>query len=511
MSSSPDLAIRPVAALWQPAVARDVSPRQLLACLLAASAVALWLPGGFQVLAVREQLVLGALSVTLLSIAALAVVTATPAGTGGLSRWRLGPCYLVWSALAFGIAPLTWLLPQTGSATRITLDSVVLALFLFGLSLVPWTAGYCAGPPHAVRDLAGKGVGLLLRGTTPVIGSSRIPWILYGVGSLARVASVAATDRFGYVGDPSVVVVRAGPFDFLLQMIATCTLFAIAAAAYRAFSDGIRGGRLTLWTLVGVEVAVGALAGGKQYFLLSVLAVLIPYAALRGRLAMRVVLAGGLVFLLVAVPFNASYRQAVRYDQGPLSPAAAVGAAPAVLSEVLAADSPREVLVSSAVQMLHRVRTVDGAAITVQLTPSTIPYHSPVELASAPVVGLVPRMLWPDKPLLTGGYEFSQAYYGTPSNLYTSSEITPLGDLYRHGGVLTVVVGMLLLGMGVRLFDTLFRPEQDPRAICFLLVFLPMLRVDIYNLLVTIPSAVLLAAVGARLICRRERPGGVGA
>jgi hypothetical protein len=149
---------------------------------------------------------------------------------------------------------------------------------------------------------------------------------------------------------------------------------------------------------------------------------------------------------------------------------------------------------------------IDSVAITIQLTPETIPYRSPAEFASAPVVGLIPRAVWPDKPVLVTGYEFSQDYYGTSSDMYTSAGITPLGDLYRHGGPLTVLVGMLLLGMGARLFDSLFRPELDPRAICFLLAFLPMLlRADVYNMIVGIPSGIVLAAVGAHLICRRER------
>jgi hypothetical protein len=489
-----------------------VTRRQMSACVLAAAAVALWLPGGFQVLSLREQLVLAALSVTLLSLAALTVVIATPAGAGGLSHWRLGPWYLMWSVLAFGIAPLTWLLTQTGPATRITFPSVVAALTLVGLSLVPWTAGYCTGPPRALSESAGRGIAVLLRGTTPTIRGGSMPWILYGVGTLARLVSVAMTERFGYVGEPSRLVARAGPLDYSLQLIATCTVFAIAAAAYRAFCDTTRGSRLTLWTLVGLEVVVGALAGGKQYFLLSVLAVLIPYGALRGRLPLRILLAGATMFLLVVVPFNTSYRQVVRGEQSTLSPSAAVGTAPDVLAGVVAGGSVQETLADSSIQMLQRIRMLDSVAIAVQLTPSTIPFRSPMEFAYAPVIGLVPRALWPDKPVLTTGYEFSQDYYGTPSDMYTSAGITPTGDLYRHGGWLTVTVGMLLLGMAARLFDTLFRPERDPRAICFLLVFLPtLLRADIQSMIVSIPSGVLLAAVGARLICRRERPEGAAA
>jgi hypothetical protein len=485
---------------------RPVTRHRLLALMFSAAALALWLPGGFRELDVREQLVLGALSVTLLSIAALQVVSALPEGTEGIARWRIGPWYLLWSTLTFGVAPLTWLMPPTGSANRIALTSVLTALALFGVSVVPWTAGYCAGAPRAVRRLAQRGLSLLLRGTTPTIRGGGMPWILYGIGTVARLLTVALTGRFGYVGDPSVLVSRAGPFDQVLSLLATFSLFAIAAAAYRAFSDTTRGSRLTLWTLVGIEVVVGALAGGKQHFLLSILAVLIPYGALRGRISLRILVAGAVLFLWVAVPFNTAYRQVVRGEESTLSPSAAVAAAPGVLSGVLATDSFGAVMVGSSVQMLQRVRMIDSVAITTQLTPDTIPYRSPVEFASAPVVGLVPRALWPGKPVLTTGYEFSQDYYGTSPDMYTSAGITPLGDLYRHGGLLTVVVGMLILGMGARLFDTLVQPERDPRAICFLLAFLPMLlRADIYNMIVGIPSGIVLAVVGARLVCRSDR------
>lgn len=486
---------------------RDRRRRHILALLFAIGAAALWLPGGYRELADREQLMFGSLSVTLLTLAALQVVLTTPEGRLGIIRWRIGPWYLLWSTLTFGIAPLTWLLPATGSASRIVLPSVVSALGLVGLSLIPWTVGYCANVPRVVHGAVRRGARLLLRGSTSEIRGGSMPWILYGVGTVARLMTVATTGRLGYVGDPSQIVSRAGAFDHVLKLLATLSLFAIAAAAYRAFSETARGSKLTLWLLVIAEAGVGALAGGKQYFLLSVLAVLIPYGVLRGRLSLRILLAGALVFLWIAVPFNTAYRQVVRSESSTLSPVAAVSAAPGVLSKVVSGGSAGEVMRESSVQMLQRVRMIDSVAITMQVTPSVIPYRSPVEFASAPVVGMIPRALWPDKPILTTGWEFSQDYYGTSRQTYSSAGITPLGDLYRHGGFLTVIVGMALLGMAARLFDTLVRPERDPRAICFLLVFMPvLLRADVYNIIVSIPSGLVLAVVGAHMICRSSRP-----
>ncbi|NDL57650.1 hypothetical protein [Phytoactinopolyspora mesophila] len=488
---------------------RSARRHQMLALVFAASAVALSLPAGYRTLDPREQLVLGALSATLLSLAALQVVIALPGNRASIARWRIGPWYLLWSTLTLGIAPLTWLVPQTGSASRIELTSVVTALAVFAVSLVPWTVGYCVGVPRTVAGAARRGYALLLRGTSPTVRGGSLPWVLYGIGTGARLLTVVLSGRLGYVGDIDGLVSSAGAFDHLLSLVATFTLFAIAAAAYRAFSARTRGCLVTLVVLLGIETVVGALAGGKQHFLLSLLAVLIPYGALRGRMPLRILLAGVIVFLWIAVPFNTAYREVVRSDESTLSPEAAVAAAPEIVADVTAADSFTDALTGSTIQMLNRVRMLDSVAIIVQKTPETIPYRSPVEFASAPLVGVIPRALWPDKPVLATGYEFSREYFGTPRDMYTSTGITPLGDLYRHGGIVTVVVGMVLLGMGARLFDTLFRPDADPRAICYLLVFLPLfLRSDIYTMITGIPSGIIVATVGARLICRRERTSG---
>jgi hypothetical protein len=479
--------------------------RLLVLLLLAAGAATAMLPGGFRPLDTRAQVLLGAVSLALLALAALRLISGVADAAGGLARWRLGPWYLLWASLTLGVASITWLGPQSGSATRIALPSVLVAMTLVGVSIAVWTAGYLLGPPRALRNGARQALALAFRGTGTTVRGGAVPWALYGVGSAARLVSVLSTGRLGYVGDPSTLVSHAGPFTHALDMLSTLTIFAIASAAYLAFRTGRTGSKITLWTLVAIEIVVGALAGGKESFVLSILAVLIPYGATRGRIGLRVILAGGLLFLWVAVPFNGAYRQVVRGQESTLTPSAAIAAAPDVFSEVADPTTLGTTLVDSATTILYRLREVDNVAIVTQLTPSVIPYRSPLEFAQAPLIGVVPRALWPDKPVLATGYQFGQEYYGLSSDMYTSSAITPLGDLYRHGGWPTVVAGILLLGMGCRLFDALFQPERDPRAMCFLLVFLPIIvksEVDVYGLIVSVPSALLTAVVGARLICR---------
>ena len=452
------------------------------------------------------QIVTGSIAVLLLAVAALILVNALPDSAPGLARWRLGPWYLLWAGLSYGVASLTWLGPQTGSAaTRISLSNIPVALSLVAAALVAWTAGYLAGPPQAIRTMASGGLAFVLRGTSSQVPGPGIPWFLYGIGTVARLASLLLRGGFGYVGDPSSAVSEAKPYAQTLSMFSMLAVYGIAVAAYRAFATKGPSGWATLATLLGIEMIVGALGGGKESFVVCVLAVVIPYGAIRGRLPARVLAIGALLFLLVVLPFNQAYRSTVRNGHEHLTPAQAVAAAPEIFSEIVAVDSPDQVLSDSADTLLHRVRMIDNVAIITQMTPGAIPYRSPTDFALAPMVSLVPRAIWPDKPVLATGYEFSQEYYGLPSTVFTSSAITALGDLYRHGGWYVLIIGALVFGVGCRLFDLLFRSERDLRAIFFALAFLPVIvksEVDMYTMVIGIPSGIVTAMLGAHLACR---------
>ena len=63
-----------------------------------------------------------------------------------------------------------------------------------------------------------------------------------------------------------------------------------------------------------------------------------------------------------------------------------------------------------------------------QRTPSEIPYTNPAQLVISPVIDLIPRLLWPGKPILTVGYQIREEYFQLPPQVYTSSSVTPEGD-----------------------------------------------------------------------------------
>ena len=269
---------------------------------------------------------------------------------------------------------------------------------------------------------------------------------------------------------------------------------------------------MTLTVLFLAEIAFGAAAGGKQSFIITILAVAIPFTTSRrrvhkGLLAFTALAFTGLAFLLIVVPFNQSYRSNARNASGTLSVSQALDAAPGILGQTIGTGNAGGVLSSSASFMLSRIREIDSPAIIMQRTPAEIGFVSPVQLVTAPIAALVPRAVWPGKPILDPGYEFSQTYYELPATVYTSSAITPVGDLYRHGGWIPVIVGMFLLGCGVRLLDDVMDVYGSPHCVFLFLLLFPSLvkqEDDWVGTLAGIPGTLLIWLFATYLTFRRE-------
>ena len=158
----------------------------------------------------------------------------------------------------------------------------------------------------------------------PEVRSPLAPWILYAIGTAARIATAATTGLFGYVGNVQSAVTTASSYQQLLSDLGLCAPLAVAAAALQVYRERVPGARVTLTVLFLTEIAFGAASGNKQGFIITILAVAIPFTTARrrvhkGLLAFTALAFMGLAFLLIVVPFNQSYRSAVRSTSGTLS------------------------------------------------------------------------------------------------------------------------------------------------------------------------------------------------
>ena len=408
-----------------------------------------------------HAVVWGGLALAALAFAFLSLVGAWRGPGLGLTRWRLGSWFLLWYGVAFGLATMTWSQPQTGVSIEIDVSAVLRALWLVAVGMVLWVCGYFVGPGRLARERAGRLMGKLGQRFSADVRGRATPWILYVIGAAARTITAVTTGRFGYLSNGSGGAGVTGYGQFLAEL-SYCAPFAIMVAALQVYRERTPGARVTLTFLFLAELAFSAAAGGKQGFVIAVLAVVIPFSAARRRLPRIALVAFPLIFLVAAVPFNRSYRSAV--NEGSPGISQELAAAPSVFREAVVDQSVFVVIPHSVDYLLKRIREIDSPAIIMQRTPRQIAFASPVQLVEAPMAEMIPRVIWPGKPVSLAGDWFSQGYYELPSTSFTASALTPVGGLYQHGGWIPVIAGMFFLGVGVRLLDDILDARTNPHA-----------------------------------------------
>jgi membrane protein implicated in regulation of membrane protease activity len=219
---------------------------------------------------------------------------------------------------------------------------------------------------------------------------------------------------------------------------------------------------------------------------------------------------GGLtLFLLIVIPFTFAYRAEARGGSAVLSPGQAAAAAP-TLGRTAVTGASTGIVGESVSYLGERLQNIDGPAIVLQKTPSQVPYASAAQLPEALVADLIPRALWPTKPVIDPGFQFTQQYYGAPQNVLTASVITPQGDLYRYGGWVPVIIGMSLLGCLMAVLDDALDVRANPHAALLVLLLWPVLGTpeSYTGILAALPGLILTWLVVTAVTFRRCSPQG---
>lgn len=427
----------------------------------------------------------------------------------GLGSWRLGPWMMVWCGTMYGLATVTLSQPQRGVVAEIILPNVLRALWLVAVGATMWTLGYVLGPGRPLRARTARAMKSLQRRYSGDVRSPVTPWQLYGIGTAARAVATLTTGRVGYVGDVASAVSTASGYNQVIILLSLCAPIGLAAAALQVFRQQLPAARATMVIFFLAEIGYGAASGHKQNFIVAVLAIAIPYTSARRRLPKAMLVAFGIIFLVIVIPFTQAYRSTARGTTVTLTAGQAVDAIPGILRATLTSENNLiTVLPESIGSLLQRGQDIDSPAIIMQRTPGQIGFSSPADLITGPLTALMPRALWPGKPIFTTGYQFGQQYFEIPATVYSATSITPIGDLYRHGGWVPVIVGMFLFGCGIRLLDDALDVRGNPHAILLILLLFPSLVMseqDWITLLAAIPPFVLLWLFTVAMTFRRQR------
>lgn len=234
-----------------------------------------------------------------------------------------------------------------------------------------------------------------------------------------------------------------------LSLLAMLYIFLLDLLGYRS-----RFSRLFLWAvLVPLRLVLGVTTGAT-YQALSVVAVLIlTYATIRKRLPVAWIMAGVSLFVMVRA-IQVPFRE-VAWNEG--RPAIGVVERVSVMAETSHRAISEEHFFHTAWQIgLSRVSHLMTFAEVVRVTPDYVPFWGG-ETYLPVVWKLVPRLLFPDKPMETTGQEFGHRFgFLSPEDVVTSYNLPQLVEFYANFGVMGVGLGMLLLGVFYRLVQATF-------------------------------------------------------
>ncbi|KXK06939.1 MAG: hypothetical protein UZ17_ACD001000254 [Acidobacteria bacterium OLB17] len=100
----------------------------------------------------------------------------------------------------------------------------------------------------------------------------------------------------------------------------------------------------------------------------------------------------------------------------------------------------------------ERIDLVSSLAVVVSNYEQLAPYEESYGLDNNIVKDLssfmIPRVVWPDKPLASEPRQYSDLYFNYSEN---SFGLTPMGDLLRNFGPIGVPIGMLFIGLLLRI------------------------------------------------------------
>lgn len=119
----------------------------------------------------------------------------------------------------------------------------------------------------------------------------------------------------------------------------------------------------------------------------------------------------------------------------------------------------------------RQAQTAHIPGVILMKTPSIIPYRGVEGFLALPAY-LIPRAIWPTKPILSRGVEVSIDYLGYPSDTHSSSTVTVFGGGYIMAGWPGAALAALLVGA---MFALVYRYSVASGAPAIYLALVPLI------------------------------------
>jgi hypothetical protein len=446
-------------------------PRTLAPAVVLTTAGSLLVLGAFlgDVLAFGPTRLLPLYCLGLVAIAGLLLWEATRRPTGVLPAWTSPPALIAGWTLAWIYLPSLVAFLDNDLLDDLTLARGGEAVLLAGLPLTCGALAVLSMSYHAMTTLLGDRVRAIDAIERPVPVRRMVG--LYLVGTLARALRLQ-TLGIGFGSD----LASWGPLRSLDQWIGYVDdLRLLALALLVAHVVRQRSGHLWLAVFLIVELMFGLSSGFLSPAVMVVLLCVTVAAAFHRLTARHLALVGAAAVLISTfVPIMA----AIREDRtGVIGTTDSLGVGEALIAPArywFGGVSGGDGFYDKFFGRQAEVASAPGFVVT--LTPTVVPYEGFERFLALPA-GLIPRVLWPDKPTLSRGVWFSSTFRGFAEDTTSSSAMTIFSEGYLFYGWIGTVVAMVIAGV---LLASMRRYLDHPRWCLVYLALVPtILQIEI--------------------------------
>ena len=283
--------------------------------------------------------------------------------------------------------------------------------------------------------------------------------ILLGLG----LATTALAGVQGILGFQKVEEI--GSFDgilFLLSLFWLEATFLLWLYIFRSKSHNF-GHYLIISLLVLTSLAKSAFQGNRGSLLQVIIVVAFAFLFSGRRLALKHQVFGAFLVaagLVVGMIYGTTFRS-VKEKQDRLD----IGSYAGMVAESLDKLGSQDIGTTLEVGLgaiAERLDSVSSLAVVVSNYESLAPYEELWGINNNiyvdTVTFLIPRVIWPNKPVAIEPSKYADLYFNLSENAFA---MTPMGDLLRNFGPVGVPIGMILLGMLLRVIWSALIESQE--------------------------------------------------
>jgi hypothetical protein len=320
-------------------------------------------------------------------------------------------------------------------------------------------------------------------------------------------ANTAIGFAWGFLGYQRVEVI--GQFDgliFLLSLFWLEASFLLWLYLFRSKKFSVLH-YLVLAILLATSFTRSAFQGNRGSLITIFIMIAFAYVLSGKRIGLKQSVAGGMIIvaaLIVGMIYGTTFR-GIKGTHDAMEMSEYAG----VIGETFVSISTQDMsenLGRGFGALADRLDSISPLAVVVSNYERLAPHEEAYGLAdniwNETVTFLIPRVIWPDKPVTIEASKYGDLYFNYSENAFT---LTPMGDLLRNFGPWGVLFGMMVLGLVLRIVYAAFR-ENRPfsfwRAAMFFMLITAVSYEGSYGLIIPYMIKVLFIGLLGVLIIR---------